>query len=134
MDLAKILKEKRPTLGTNSVKTYSSILKSLHAKVFGTKTPMSIDNFMKTEKILHALGNKSPVSRKTILSALVVLTNNNEYRQQMLLDIKKHTKHIDKQEKSQKQLEKNNESQSKVYKNLPTPIGKCNQIATHTKQ
>ena len=113
MDLAKILTEKRPTLGPNSVKTYTSVLKSLHAKVFGTKTPTSIDNFMKTDKILDALANKSPVSRKTTLSALVVLTNNNKYRQQMLLDIKEHTNEIDKQEKSQKQIE-NSISQEEI--------------------
>ncbi len=79
MNLAKILKEKRPTLSNNSVKTYSSVLKSLHAKIFGSTTPLTIDNFQQTEKILDALGDKTPVTRKTILSALVVLTNNYKY-------------------------------------------------------
>ena len=105
MNLGEILKEKRPTLGTTSVKTYASVLKSLHNRVFGADTPIDVDNFKKTDKILDALRNKSPVSRKTTLSALVVLTNNDKYRQQMLADIKEHTKNMDKQEKSQKQIE-----------------------------
>ena len=45
MNLAEILKEKRPTLSSSSVKTYTSVLKSLHAKVFGSTTPLSLDNF-----------------------------------------------------------------------------------------
>ena len=113
MDLAKILKEKRPTLGSNSVKTYTSVLRSLHARVFGTETPLSIDNFQQTQKILDALSDKTPVSRKTTLSALVVLTNNDKYRQQMLLDIKEHIKHVEKQEKTQKQIE-NSISQDEI--------------------
>jgi hypothetical protein len=113
MDLAKVLKEKRPTLGSNSVKTYVSVLRSLHAKVFGTETPLSIDNFKQTEKIFDALSDKTPVSRKTTLSALVVLTNNDIYRQKMLLDIKAHIKNIEKQEKSQKQIE-NSISQDEI--------------------
>ena len=113
MNLGEILKEKRPTLGTTSVKTYASVLKSLHNKVFGVETPIDVDNFKKTDKILDALRNKSPVSRKTTLSALVVLTNNDKYRQQMLLDIKEHTKHIEKQVKSQRQI-KNSISQEEI--------------------
>ena len=87
------------------------MLKSLHKKSL-VQHAIDVDNFKKTDKILDALRNKSPVSRKTTLSALVVLTNNDKYRQQMLLDIKEHTKHR-KAKKSQRQL-KNSISQEEI--------------------
>ena len=113
MNLAEILKEKRPTLSNNSVKTYTSVLKSLHAKVFGSTTPLSLDNFQQTEKILDALSDKTPETRKTTLSALVVLTNNNKYRQKMMEDIQEHIHNIEEQQKTQKQIE-NSISQDEI--------------------
>ena len=113
IDLAKVLKEKRPNLGPNSIKTYTSVLKSLHRKVFGMETPIHLDNFLQTESILEALAEKTPVSRKTTLSALVVLTNNDKYRQKMLDDIKAHMEVINTQQKTPKQQE-NSISQEEI--------------------
>ena len=113
MNLAEILKEKRSTLSSSCVNTYTSVLKSLHAKVFGSTTPLSLDNFQQTEKILDALSDKTPETRKTTLSALVVLTNNNKYRQKMMEDIQEHIHNIEEQQKTQKQIE-NSISQDEI--------------------
>ena len=117
MNLEDALMKKRPTLGQNSVKTYTSVLKSLHKKVFGVNAPLEMKNFEKQMEILRSLEDKSPTSRKTTLSALVVLTNNDTYRQEMLKDIKEHQKKMDSQQMSEKQLE-NSVSQEDISKKL----------------
>ena len=98
MNLGELLLKKRPTLGENSVKTYTSVLKSLHKKVFGEDTPIDTKNFNKQAEILKSMEDKTPTSRKTILSALVVLTDNDKYRQEMLADIKEHQNKMDHQQ------------------------------------
>ena len=60
MDLGKILLKKRPTLGQNSVKTYTSVLKSLHKRVFGNEALIKTENFNKQEEILDSLADKIP--------------------------------------------------------------------------
>jgi len=117
MDLTRTLQEKRPNLGSNSIKTYTSVLKSLHKKVYGDDTTIELDNFTKEEKILASLKDKSPTSRKTTLSALVVLTNNDTYRQEMLNNIKAHQEIMDTQVMSEKQVE-NSVSQEDIKKKL----------------
>ena len=55
--------------------------------------------------ILESLGSKTPQTRKTVLAALFILTNNKAYNEQMLKDCK-HTNDLYKtQQKSQKQEE-----------------------------
>ena len=117
MDLGKILLKKRPTLGQNSVKTYTSVLKSLHKRVFGNEALIKTENFNKQEEILDSLADKSPTSRKTILSALVVLTDNDKYRQEMLKDIKQHQQQMDNQQMSEKQV-KNGVSREDIVQKL----------------
>ena len=117
MDLGKILLKKRPTLGQNSVKTYTSVLKSLHKRVFGNEALIKTENFNKQEEILDSLADKSPTSRKTILSALVVLTDNDKYRQEMLKDIKEHQQQMDNQQMSEKQV-KNGVSREDIVQKL----------------
>ena len=117
MNLGEILLKKRPTLGESSIKTYTSVLKSLHKKVFGKDTEIKTDNFNKQENILQSLKDKSPTTRKTILSALVVLTDNDKYRQEMLKDIKEHQEKMDNQQMSEKQLQ-NGVSQDDITKKL----------------
>ena len=115
MNLGELLLKKRPTLGENSVKTYTSVLKSLHKKVFGEDTPIDTKNFNKQAEILKSMEDKTPTSRKTILSALVVLTDNDKYRQEMLADIKVHQNKIDHQQMTEKRIE-NGVSQEDIRK------------------
>ena len=117
MDLGEILLKKRPTLSENSVKTYTSVLKSLHTRVFDKLAPFKLENFNKQKEILESLKDKSPTTRKTILSALVVLTDNDTYRQEMLKDIKEHQQQMDNQQMSEKQVE-NKVSQEDIVKKL----------------
>jgi hypothetical protein len=68
------LKLKRPTLSDNSLTTYASILKNLHKTVFGSDE-IDINRFNETDKILDAIKSIEPKRRKTILSALMIITN-----------------------------------------------------------
>ena len=95
------IKEARPTLSDSSITTYHSILKNLHKNVFGGE--MDIANFSKTEPILKYLKDAPASRRKTILSALVIMTDEKKYRDQMLDDIKEYNKDTSTHEKSDKE-------------------------------
>jgi len=98
------IKGKRESLSPQSVKTYASILKNLYKRVFGDE--VHFDMFEKEpEKVLEYLKDLPPNKRKTILSALVVITNNEKYREKMLEDIKQYNHEINKQEKTETQKE-----------------------------
>lgn len=112
MSLEEIIKERRPNISKSSIKTYSSILRNLYKKVFN-RDDFVIDDFEKSKEILKHLQTLEPNKRKTILSALVVITDNKDYRSQMLEDIKDYNKEQSKQVKSDKQ-EKNWVSQDEV--------------------
>ena len=94
--------EERPKLSKQSIKTYTSILKNLYLKVFKTDD-YDIDKFDETSKILEHLNSLEPNKRKTILSALVILTDKKEYRDQMLKDIQSYNDVQHTQEKTDKQ-------------------------------
>lgn len=96
------LREKRDTLSNSSVNTYSSILRSLYKKVFG-EGPIEPKKFDESKKIITYLKDVPPNKRKTILSALVIITDKKEYRELMMNDIQEYKKTIDKQEKSEAQ-------------------------------
>ena len=82
---------KRPTLSNSSLKTYASILRSLYRKVFGDGKVVW-DKFEDANKVLTFLDNVPPNKRKTILSALVIITDNKKYRDKMLADVREYNK------------------------------------------
>jgi hypothetical protein len=97
------LKHRRPNLNASSLKTYVSILFNLHKKLEATDE--TLEWFNDDTKILEYLKDKTPQTRKTVLSALFVLTANENYQKQMLEDCK-HTNELYKsQKKSQKEEE-----------------------------
>lgn len=96
----KILKE-RPTLSQNTVKTYTSILSSLHRKLF--EKEIKLEDFKNVDKILEALKDKPASTRKTTLSALFILTSIPIYREKMAEDIKAYKDDVSKQEMNDKQ-------------------------------
>lgn len=104
MNLKEELKKLRPNLSDSSIKTYSSILRNLHKKVFENKE-IEKSNFNECDNILEHLKDMPPNKRKTILSALVVLTDKDEYRNVMNGDVSDYNKEIQKQEKSETQRE-----------------------------
>jgi len=103
-DLKEYIKEKRPTLSASSIITYNSILRNLYKKVFGS-TDIDTEKFEDTAKILDHLKELPPNKRKTILSSLVIITDDKKYRDLMLEDIKEYNQEIGKQEKSDTQKE-----------------------------
>ena len=102
--LTDLIKDKRPNLSDQSIKTYKSILKNLYNKVFESDD-IEPKNFDETKKIITYLKTIEPRKRKTILSALVVVTDNKDYRTLMLEDIKEYNEEEGKQEQSTKQKE-----------------------------
>lgn len=93
------LKEKRPNISKSSLKTYESIIRNLYDTIFNDdKYDLSKFN-TESNKVLDLLKSDPPNIRKTKLSALVVITENDGYRQLMLDDIKQYNKEHAKQEK-----------------------------------
>jgi hypothetical protein len=93
---------KRSTLSASSVRTYASILKNLYKKVFGDET-YDMKRFENPTATLKYLADYPPNRRKTILSALVIITANKEYRDLMLKDVRDYNKEINTQEKTPEQ-------------------------------
>jgi len=118
-DLKNIIIEKRPNISKTSINTYNSILTSLYKKVFGPGE-IDIKKFDETNKILDHLKTLEAPKRKTILSALVVITDSKDYREQMLDDIKEYNKEMAKQEKNKTQEENwvNNDDLTTIYNEL----------------
>ena len=112
------LKHRRPNLNASSLKTYVSILFNLHKKLEATDE--SLEWFNDDTKILEYLKEKTPQTRKTILSALFVLTGNSEYQSLMLSDCK-HTNELYKSQKKSQKEEENWMSSAEIkeiYDNL----------------
>ena len=100
-DLKEFIKDKRPTLSDGSLKTYTSILRSLHKKIWGGN--IDVKNFDDAKKVLEFLKEMPANKRKTLLSALVVITDAADYRKQMMSDVSDYNKEINKQEKTETQ-------------------------------
>jgi len=98
---ALIIKNK-PNISESSVKTYLSILKNLYINIF-KDDKMDISNFDNSDKILSSIKDLEPNKSKTILEALVVITDNKKYREQMLKDIEVYKSDESKQLKNDKQ-------------------------------
>jgi len=97
------IKEKRPSLSESSLRTYVSILVNLHNKHLKGSS-YSIDYFSDNLiAILDYLKDIAPTSRKSILSALYVLTNNQKYRDRMIEDCKIVNDNYKNQVKSEKE-------------------------------
>jgi len=103
-NLSDYIKEKRPSLSMSSLKTYTSILKNLYKRCFGAGE-INVENFSECEKVLEQMKDLEPSKRKSILSALVVITDKKPYRDAMLEDITKYNTLMDTHEKSDKEKE-----------------------------
>ena len=84
-ELEKQIIKNRTNIKPSSIKTYISCLSNLIKKMDGELDVKFFDN---TKKILAYLEDKTPVQRKTSLSALFILTKNEDYQKPMLEDIK----------------------------------------------
>jgi hypothetical protein len=99
----------RPHLSDSSIKTYGSILKTLYKNMHDIEDDndivIDLTKFNDAKKVLSHLKPMEVNKRKTLLSALFVLTENKAYRKQMVNDIDKYNKNMDKHEKTEEQKE-----------------------------
>lgn len=87
-ELREVITKNRPTLKDTTIKSYISILKSVYHQVYPEDTNIDISKFNDTKKFLdYLMNNFDPSVRKQYLSTLVVLTENDEYREQMMKDV-----------------------------------------------
>lgn len=100
--LKNIILEKRPNLSKTSINTYTSTLSNLYKKIW-VNQELDVHKFDDTEKVLDFLKDIPVNKRKSILSALVVLSEKKEYRDQMLEDIKEYNIETSKQKKTETQ-------------------------------
>jgi hypothetical protein len=108
--LREIITEKRPTLKDTTIKSYISILKSVYHQVYPEDKSIDVLKFNDTKKFLdYLMNNFDPSVRKTYLSTLVVLTENDEYRTQMMEDVV-----------STQEMKENNEMNDKQKENQVT--------------
>lgn len=96
------IKKHKPDISDSSIKTYTSILKNLYKKVFNS-SDIDLSKFDETDRVLEHLKTITANRRKTILSSLVVITDNKKYRDLMMDDISEYNKDIAKQEKTEQQ-------------------------------
>jgi len=103
-EIKNLIIRKRPNLSEQSIRTYTSLLKGIYSNVFPNKN-FDEENFNEVHKILHYI-HEIPVNRrKTTLSALVIITNNDAYRKVMLDDIHEYNVEQSHQVKNEKQNE-----------------------------
>lgn len=87
-ELREVITKNRPALKDTTIKSYISILKSVYHQVYPEDTTIDVSKFNATKKFLdYLMNNFDPSVRKQYLSTLVVLTENDEYREQMMKDV-----------------------------------------------
>ena len=108
--LREILLKNRKGLSDSSLKTYISTLSQLYKNLTDDFSETTYDPqvFENKKEVLAFLNNpdnnrNSPSKRKSILSSLVVLTGNDDFRKEMSKDISKYNDEIDKQQKTKSQ-------------------------------
>lgn len=100
------IKEKRPKLSNSSIKTYTSTLNNLYKKIYDDEEldiNKIVDKLSNTDKVIKYIKDVKPTVRKSILSALVVISESPKYRELMLEDITSYNKEEAKQTKTDKQ-------------------------------
>ena len=100
-ELKEYIAKKRDSLSKSSVNTYSSILRSLHKQIWDT-ADVDPSKFDSTKTVIKHLEDMPSNKRKTILSALTVISGKKEYRDLMMNDIGDYRREIEKQEKTRK--------------------------------
>lgn len=113
MTVEEVLRKNRENLSPNSVKTYASSIRSVYGKMDGKEgaSGEEMRDFFKenVEKTLSFLKDKPIGTRKSLLSALLILTEGsgieNKYREAMMKDAKSYNNEQREQTKTEKQEE-----------------------------
>lgn len=105
MDIAKVIRENRPNVTDSTIKTYTSVLRSIFKNAYHKDKEMSLEKFKHNAAIHEHLMEFPVATRKTKLAALVVLTGDPEYSRMMADDRKEVDENNMKQKKNDKQEE-----------------------------
>jgi len=120
MNFSDDIKKLKPTISLGSLKTYSSLLKTIHSNVFAGQDG-DLKNFNKSKEVMEFISSKAYNTRKTYLAALVAVCPDIPiYRNQMNEDIKTYRAEVSKSENTDK-LEESAISQEEIetiYNNL----------------
>jgi hypothetical protein len=87
MSIRESIIKSRSQLKENTVKSYTSILSSMYKQIYPLDKEINMSKFENTEDFLRYLSSYDPSVRKSYLSPLVVITENNIYREKMMEDI-----------------------------------------------
>jgi len=106
-EIAEQIKDNRPNLSDNSLKTYVSTLKNLYKKVYPEDETINLKKFNNHTKFLNFLKDVDGSKRKTILSALVVFCKDDcePYREVMIQDAKQYNEEQKEQKMTESQKE-----------------------------
>jgi hypothetical protein len=87
-EIRETIMKNRPNIQQSTINSYTSILKSMYEMVYPDDKVIDIDKYQNTDEFLgYLMENFDPSVRKAYLSALVVLTENEIYRTQMMADV-----------------------------------------------
>lgn len=120
-EILKTIEKNRPKLSKTSKTAYVSTLSSLYRRLSRIDDRFENDFFKQDpESIIEQLSTKKPQARKSVLSALYILTNDDRYRTAMVRDCKTSNEMYKNQSKSEKQVENwiGIETIQDIYKNL----------------
>ena len=123
----------KPNISQSSVNTYNSILKNLYKRVF-KDDKYDVEKFEQTGPILSYLKDLEANKRKTTLAALVVITDNKRYRDQMMKDIEEYKANESNQVKNEKQNDSNLNNKINEILELCLMIIDACQIAVDSEQ
>jgi len=102
-DIIQQLLKNRPALSSGSQKTYASLYRGI-CKMINVEP--TLETLMKSKDAIMSAVMETPLnSRKTRLSAMYVLTNDDEYHKAMMTDIKEADAEAERQEMNEKQEE-----------------------------
>lgn len=103
-ELTELLKNNKPNLTENSLKSYVSTLWNLNKKVFN-KDSVHLDDLNNTEKVLEYLETKPITSYRAALSSLINITENEIYKELLMSKSKEYEGEKAKNEMNDKQKE-----------------------------
>jgi len=102
-ELKEAIKKNRPKISDNSISTYVSVLRSLIKKYSKPDDKINLEWFENQDEIIKHLKDVKPNLRKTILSALISITDekhNEKYKKAMMSDAEAYKSDKLKQEKT----------------------------------
>jgi len=103
MEIKDLIRSKKPELSESSIKTYGFVIKSLNKRMYGD-TKIDIERFRKDkQKIIEDMSSQKPNVIRTALSALILLTGDEDFRSLLNKKIKEQKEALSNNEMNDKQ-------------------------------